>query len=824
MGVETRDTLFQDGASDVRSLGSNYHPSSQSRKMSVGILIDSLANKKLAKDAAVVPNEGMETAQKGNSGNEKDKGKDVAAKEGKLSEAPEQVASPWITTKSPNKTAESSLDGRGTLKQSSAGGSKRTLRNKKGPPVPHSVKFFANQSSNLNADNGKEKLSNGLTYKRKESRSVSPQREEEFTFPTARGAPMSDQAVAGNVAEPKTDILKTKLWELLGAVSSPKSQPSNIKSQDFGGSNPKPEKVTGSNGNPDIRSNRNSDTIEIDSESPAHSMKRPVTRASVRKRSSTKRQPSKPRKAPCSTFTKKLQKNNVFTFHEGLADKGEVDVRVDPSTSTRSKSKAQTKKATRAPRKKSLTNDNDSGNLEGQAKAKDVPAPTGKTSSNVSKMKSLFNDILAQNVGRQQSFSHQFPREEDHHQSVEEPELSASEGFTHPTIPRGGYQHQDFGNSPFINTVSPQENMGSPTLKISSPVSSTSPSSPQPEPNRTPPVNSPVLSEKSSPFGNMFHFRTSEASKPGGSAANSETVGSDDDVAVTKDSPEVQSSPDKVVKDGDGSGHSLSEDGNYESSEEGTPIAKGQTRTPFPEMEARGKSESKSNSAKRQRTQERDDKLSPTLSSPKGSNDEGWTQVPGENFGGDEYERVVMLFAMALENYVKKVKSATMSKSSEIMMQVSKEIHQQLKNVKLQIHEDMVNMTTTSTSKRKRVEASFREEAEQLKTIHEKFQQDIRQCLQNYNSALDGLEAHQSELKATIKKKKASHQKIMVQVEETVETLLADARSKVQAVHKKEKEKMGELRYVVSEVLGEEPTTRQKLKKKHSDDELMRRL
>ncbi|CAN1353396.1 Meiosis-specific protein ASY3 [Linum perenne] len=789
-----RELQDQDRVSDARSFGSNYYPSSQSRKMSVGILIDSLANKRYEKDKAT-PNEETETPQKGNHVDEKDEGKDAATNEVKTSEVPEQITSPWITTKSPNRETGNSPGGRETSKHSSPGVSKR---NKKGPPVTHSVKFFANQSSNLHSDVGKEKLFDGITYKRKGSKNASSQGEEDFTFPTAQNVPVSDKPVAGDAAGHETQTLKMKLMEIFGNVSSPKSQPSNIKCQEQGGNSSKPEKVASINDDRDIRSNQISDTIETDTESPAHSMKKPVTRASLRKRSSTKRQPPKARKARCSTLTKK---NNVFTFREGLGDKGEVVVNVDPSTSTRSKSKAETKKAATIPRKISFSNDSDSGNFEGQTKAKDVPAPTGKTSSHGSKMGSLYNDMLAQKDGRQQSFSLKLP-----HQSVEEPELNVNEGFTHPTFPRDEDHHQDFGNSPLSKAASPQENMGSPTLKLSSPVSSTSPSSPQAEPTRTP-VNSPALSEKSSPLGNIFHFRTSGASKAGGSAASSEADESvslngsqDDDVAVTKDSPEVQSSPDKVVNDGDRSGHSSSEDENSQSSEEGTPIAKGQTKTLFPEMEARRKPESRPNSAKRRRTQERDTKPSPSLSSPKGFNGHEWTQEPVENFSGDEYERVVMLFAMALENYVKKVKSATMSKSSEIMMAVSKEIDQQFQNLKCQIQDDMVKMTSTSTSKRKRVEASFREQAEQLKVIHEKFEQDIHQCLRNYRSTLEELEAHQNELKGTVKKQKASNQKIAVQVEETVETLLADAHRKVQAVHKMGKKKMAELRFVVNEV------------------------
>ncbi|CAL1398778.1 unnamed protein product [Linum trigynum] len=799
MVADTLQEMQDDGISDCRSPGSNYHHSSQSRKVSVGILIDQLANKRYGargKDKAV-PNEEMETPRKGTSEGEKDKGEDVGGNEGKISEAREQITSPWITTKSANQTAQTSenvLNGKETSKLASAGGSKKKLSNKKDPPVTHSVKYFANQSSG-HSDDGKEKSFNGLTYTRKRSQNESSQKQQDFTFPTAHEVPITDKEKAGNVAVPKTDNLRMKLWEVLGAVSSPKSQPPNLKGHDVGANISKP--TDGSNDDLNIRYKQNSDPIETDSDSPAHSMKRPLTRASTRKRVSTKRQPLKPKIDPFAALTQKVQRKDVFTFKEGLADKVDVAANGNPCTSTRSRRKGQKKTANIMPRKISFISNSSSDNFPGVIQTNEVPATTAKTSSHMFKMGILKNNMQAQKGGCQGKASHQSQREDSHH-SVGEPGLTMNEGFTHPTVPKDRDQSQDFGlDSPLSKIGSPQDSKGSPTLKMNSPVSSPYTSSPKAE-QPAKEVQSPAISERSSsPVGNIFHFITSGASKPGGCAANSELDASEDDGAGMKDSPEVQSSPEKVGKDGSRSSRSMSEDEKTESSDDVSPVATGHTGTPITETGASGRSEF--NLAKRLRTEERASKPSSSLSYRKGFNDHELTQEPGESCRGDDGDRVIMLVALAVENYVKKVKAATSSKSAEIMMAVSTEIDQQLQNIKLQTQEDVANLTSISTSKRKRVESGLREQAEQLKKIHEKFEQDIHQCLQNYNLAVEGLESYQNELKGTMKKQKAIHQKSLMQAEETVEKLLVDAQRKIEAVRKMGREKVVQLRYVVAE-------------------------
>lgn len=55
-----------------------------------------------------------------------------------------------------------------------------------------------------------------------------------------------------------------------------------------------------------------------------------------------------------------------------------------------------------------------------------------------------------------------------------------------------------------------------------------------------------------------------------------------------------------------------------------------------------------------------------------------------------------MLFALALENFKNKMKSATRKKSSEILMPVSEEIRQQLQNIEFQIQTDLYVIETDS--------------------------------------------------------------------------------------------------------------------------------
>ncbi|KAL9397163.1 hypothetical protein Peur_011416 [Populus x canadensis] len=93
-------------------------------------------------------------------------------------------------------------------------------------------------------------------------------------------------------------------------------------------------------------------------------------------------------------------------------------------------------------------------------------------------------------------------------------------------------------------------------------------------------------------------------------------------------------------------------------------------------------------------------------------------------------------------------------------------------------------LSSVNKSKRRRLESRFEEQQEELKLIHDKFKQDIYQHLQECKTTLEGLELHQIDFNGTVKKRKASHQKLLMQAEEAVKTQLDDAQRRITAVQK----------------------------------------
>uniref|UniRef100_F6HZF6 Meiosis-specific protein ASY3-like coiled-coil domain-containing protein n=1 Tax=Vitis vinifera TaxID=29760 RepID=F6HZF6_VITVI len=133
------------------------------------------------------------------------------------------------------------------------------------------------------------------------------------------------------------------------------------------------------------------------------------------------------------------------------------------------------------------------------------------------------------------------------------------------------------------------------------------------------------------------------------------------------------------------------------------------------------------------------------------------------------------------------METETSKRSSEIVMSVAEGIHLQLQNVQSQMQKDVGKLTSLSKLKRKRLETRFQEQQEQLKLIHEKFKDEINQHIQDCRSSIEGLEVHQIELKRNVERQKASHQKLLLQVEEAIEIQLNDAQQRITAIHKASK-------------------------------------
>ncbi|GLU16650.1 hypothetical protein SLE2022_330710 [Rubroshorea leprosula] len=83
-----------------------------------------------------------------------------------------------------------------------------------------------------------------------------------------------------------------KLLEILGTVSFPKGLHPNIQVPEVGPSNLKPEGTVDQIGDTTVKLRQNSDTIEMDTESPDNTIKRPETRSLTRKKAPSKVQPN----------------------------------------------------------------------------------------------------------------------------------------------------------------------------------------------------------------------------------------------------------------------------------------------------------------------------------------------------------------------------------------------------------------------------------------------------------------------------------------------------------------------------------------------------
>uniref|UniRef100_A0A6N2NCL0 Meiosis-specific protein ASY3-like coiled-coil domain-containing protein n=1 Tax=Salix viminalis TaxID=40686 RepID=A0A6N2NCL0_SALVM len=278
----------------------------------------------------------------------------------------------------------------------------------------------------------------------------------------------------------------------------------------------------------------------------------------------------------------------------------------------------------------------------------------------------------------------------------------------------------------------------------------------------------------------IHSFRTLWNSNVGCFASNIQTE-SPDAAAELMDSPSNKTSAVKGERAVEGGLSESSPEGGYsESSEDNSPLVK-------------GRREGENRSSETATAEKSKFMLHPTkrFCNQKGIVETELTPEISEQNQGDELERVILLFVMALENFQKKMKMETRKKSSDILMSVSEEIHVQLQNIESQIQTDLGKLSSVSKSKRKRLESRFEEQQEQLNLIHDRFKQDIYQHLQECKITLEGLELHQIDFKGTAKKQSmaayavaTSHQKLLMQAEEAVRTQLDDAQRRIVAVQK----------------------------------------
>ncbi|XWS31913.1 hypothetical protein CRYUN_Cryun23aG0116500 [Craigia yunnanensis] len=818
MEVDMRQSLREDRMSHCRSFGSNYHPSSQSRKISIGVVVDSLAKRK---HGATQEDEGKQSNTErikrsiGISTDGKNKGEAVTTSKGKETEDTEQVKSPWITPRSLHK--KSLAPKTASFAEETTNPRQKKINAVKDAPVTYSVQFFPNQT--LNAQNvGSEKNKfDGLTYKRKGRKDGNSQKAQEFNFTNLREVLESDKVVLEDKADKtqniQTETLKMKLWELLGTFSSPKSLQSSSQSHKVSANNLKPQKSADHMGDKVVKPRLNSDTIETDSDNPDKTIKRSVTRSLTRKRAPAKVQPDKTK---VGLSSKQKHRESIFSFGEGRSTKLDGAVNWGPSLSW--KKKIQKKSSKISPCMMCFPEEDNGDEIKPTTYRSETPLPAEKTSILGKKIESLPGSFSEK---RRENF--EMVQEKDSFRSPVTNETNWQVNFDNPTSPEKGDKQEDFGNISMRIFVRTQDDFQSPTFGFKTPILNTSPSPTPKTVEIEQGACNLVPSGRGFTIGNIRSFRTFQTSRPVCNKSNAQAQSPEDAVkhsdsshrtfqtsrpVCNKSNAQAQS-PEDAVKHSDSShrnpmlakekidaanehSEASSEERWSERFEEGSPIIKRydchrENLIP-PKTVISEKPNFMHSPIKWLRNHEdvRLSEFSPTSPSQKegaGSGESYWFQEPSEQDQEDELTRAVTLFALALETFKSKMDSATKKRSSEILMSISEEIKSLLLNVESRIESDVGKLTSLSKTKRKRLETRLQEQQEQLKLMLEKFKEDIRQRLLDCSSILEGMEAHQNELKGIMKKQKASHQKLLMHVEETAEIQLNNAERRITAVH-----------------------------------------
>ncbi|KAF5732043.1 cytospin-B-like isoform X3 [Tripterygium wilfordii] len=834
MEVDVVKNSHDDRMSDCRSLGSCYHPSSQSRKISIGMMVDHTARRRSGvsnKDEVVEePNaERMKPSEENNSeGRNRTEGMRDAFKRKQIG-APEQPGSPWVSTRSFNEKSpqpETVAHGRSSTSVATKG-KQRKLNAAKDAPVNYSVNFFTNQTSMAHSHDGKGKKFNGGTYQSTGERDGGSQRVEEFTFATAHNVTVSDERVVeGNtdkVEIGRTETLRMKLCQILGTVSSPKRQPSQINKVD--GNNLKQKQIFDQNGDTFVKRvvdrksetsgkpKQNSDSIETDSEIADLTIKRPVTCSLTRK--TTKVRHLKTKGDPSSVHRQKHQEKNSFSSKRGWSHKIDGVVNGGSSASLKMYQKRSSKIE---PRKIYFPNKFHIDEIPRESERPSplcntgdgFPAENERETNKIGSQVDIHSRVVPENGVQQEDTGHpisiNIPDPQDEFQSpaqtvqmekgVRSPALAekmfsvknicsfqnlrtsksdfyesnagveSSDDEEEPNnppprkpAPVNEIQHEDIDHPFSINIPDPQDEFLSPTFKIKTPNSSSSPVSRPKTVQEENGAHSLVLAKKMFTAENIQSFQTLRTSKFCHYESDADAESSDD-AEETERSPPRKEAPVKGRRIAVESFYeSSSEEGDYESSKE---------------------------------------------SPSRDIGDSEWIQEALEVKQEDELARVVKLFGLALENIKRKIQSATRKKSKEILMSVSEEVHQQLQNIELQIQTDVDKLTSLSKSKRKLLEIKLQEQQEELKSKQENFQEAVRQHLLECESTIEGLEANQMELKGIMKKQKASNQKLLLRVGATVESQLSDAQRRITAIHKSARKQMLQLKHVIVECFPEE--------------------
>ncbi|KAJ8565793.1 hypothetical protein K7X08_008369 [Anisodus acutangulus] len=817
--LRKRDVEFlfcscQDFASDGWSFGSNYHQSSQSRKMSIGIVIDSVAKCSLkvkqaedqahkatvktsskgtsVEDATIMA---QKTSSKGNftiDRNKKERGSNSSIRNQR--ESTEKQTSPWISTKTlhyePTVTpAEKPSTAKGVAEMSN-----RSNRVEVGPEEC-SLRSFLIKDDAATERGGKL-----------------------GSMAAPEGMPEKEEGKNTKAENAGNATLRLKLREILGTVASQNKQcpDSLLPEQDAKASQPEKKDSGYHVGEP----RQNSDTIESDTQSHEYAIRRPVTCSLARKRPPAKLKSQSTKRPP--TCKEDLLEKNVFLpkdrWSRKLCDTGtDSPLMVYERRGKRKSHHIEASKISEQnkERKKEDTSNN----------SRRVPVPEkfvypGVAAGNGPTLFPEKNDEMVQpNAGNLESpvveMTEQLRNLQEHiDQEGNSAEKSKRKALDSVNL---GHLHGD-GHENITSKTEQLRNLQENSAEKSKRKALNSESDKQ-----SPTFALKTADRKSFP-GVAPRSNLGQLHGDGHENITSKTEGickvksfdglkreyksntpdeSSDDAGNVESSPFLESRPITEEDTQIRFSKPLSMESDSEDSEDGSNIQAGIQSPPSPEIGNTGKQQApRPNKRFFNKGCANLSGVRGAAASSKGIDCRKLERHLEQN-EEEALTSAISLFAFSLEKVRSKLKSVSNQRSAEILKSVAEKIHMQLQNAEFQIQADMGRITSLNKSKRKHVEEMLQEKQQHLNAIYEKFKEEVNQHLQDCKSTLESLEAHEVEVKATVEKRKASNKKLLLEVEEAIETQLDNAERRVSSINHAAREKMRQLKFVVAECLKE---------------------
>ncbi|KAL4558937.1 hypothetical protein LXL04_037142 [Taraxacum kok-saghyz] len=769
--VTDQKIVCQDHMSGNWSLGSNYHPCSQSRKISIGVVVDSAAKTKCNNGKGVVTE--LQTSQNVTSAKDfpaerKHKGKEVISPDlGTQNEAPCQEpvhANTYFQNISHPDTIShpklvSSLPSTSNVLLQASG---KKIVSEKDPGSN-----FASQMFNLHGKNANEENSKRNTYQSEGGNQDVIGREEESSYVTPQKLIVPEKVITEQGISERGNsghvTLRMKVQELLGTVYSPSKKQYNSETFPMDVNNSKPTSKTNKTDSQHLHK-RETNSGSLGS--------RPVTRSFTRKKPQMQKSAPKTQ-VPVRPYKDAHLDKNVFSFVETWSKRSNTDA---DHGSTVSKRKERDIFGT-------------ASFMEGVHKDENQQATDARKRKSAAVNVSLFanrredSGIVQPTTEMKEKTPHQF-------------------GGNKSTMLKNKTDQYPFPKYPLKNNVDPTFELKTAPRSLFH--------------NKQEDRDADGLSERSFKTKGTRHSHSLGFSKGGHSNSNTKNFTTDPRDSVVKpatlnmgrhrESRSSRSSS-KVVQS--------------ESSEDGTPVT-GKIYLcccyatwfllsvsiiikypPFLFANLVGVTLENINGNRWS--------VSPCGEEVSESSEDG-TPIKG-NEECDKFHEIsseqdgvagaVKLFALALQRIQSKMHSSTSRQSAEILLSVSKNIHSQLQNAESKIQNEVGKLTNLGKSKRMRPENQCQEQQEHLKRIYEKFKEEVDQHLEKCRSTLEGLEAHDIEVRGIIEKQRLSHRKLLLQTEEAIEAQLNDAQKRLSDVHRVAREKMVKLKYGIAECLKE---------------------